>query len=67
MNHITIYSIMCKGYVTHEAGGWSDKIHKWVFMPRKVSTLGFENAHDERCGSNVVLIADESFDNIEVG
>jgi hypothetical protein len=36
-------------------------------MPRKVSTLGFENAHDELSGSNVVLIADENFDNIEVG
>jgi soluble calcium-activated nucleotidase 1 len=54
------------GYVVHEAAGWSDTLQKWIFMPRKVSKEKFDEVMDENAGSNVVLLADENFDDIQV-
>jgi len=58
--------IQMPGYVIHEAAGWSDVLQKWIFMPRKVSKEQFDVKKDETAGSNVMLIADENFNEIEV-
>ena len=55
-----------KGYVVHEAAGWSETLKKWMFMPRKVSKEEYVETIDESKGSNVVLLADEDFNEILV-
>ena len=60
------FLIIYIGYATHESACWSEYLQKWIFMPRKISQIGFEDKHDEISGSNTVLVADESFDNIDV-
>lgn len=54
------------GYVIHEAATWSDAKRKWVFLPRRVSALPYDEELDEKMGSNKVVIASENFDQIEV-
>jgi len=54
------------GYVTHEAAGWSDTLQKWIFTPRKINKEKYSDASDAQSGSNVMLIADEQFNEIEV-
>jgi len=52
--------------VVHEAAGWSETLKKWMFMPRKVSKEEYVETIDESKGSNVVLLADEDFNEILV-
>jgi len=52
------------GYVKHESGGWSDILQRWVFLPRRACKEAFTN--DERMGTNVMILATENFDDIEV-
>jgi len=59
-------SVKEPGYVTNEAAAWSDIKRKWVFAPRKINKEAFDDAEDEKKGSNKFLIANDSFDDIEV-
>eukprot|EP01053_Blabericola_migrator_P002053 Blabericola_migrator_1__2052@NODE_1562_length_4269_cov_136_374108_g173_i2_p2_GENE_NODE_1562_length_4269_cov_136_374108_g173_i2NODE_1562_length_4269_cov_136_374108_g173_i2_p2_ORF_typecomplete_len464_score64_77Apyrase/PF06079_11/6_1e101_NODE_1562_length_4269_cov_136_374108_g173_i217523143 len=54
------------GYMIHEAVNWSPSRHRWVFLPRRMSTEPYEEEADESRGSNKILIADESFEEIKV-
>jgi len=59
-------NIYFPGYVIHESAGWSDKLKKWMFLPRRASTEQYDDKTDEKKGTNVMLFADESFENVEV-
>lgn len=54
------------GYVTNEAGTWSDILQRWIFLPRKISETSFNEEADESKGANKLVIADEDFNDIEV-
>ncbi|KAK3583009.1 hypothetical protein CHS0354_005650 [Potamilus streckersoni] len=54
------------GYMIHESGMWS-KIHqRWFFLPRRFSMQRYDEKADERRASNVMIICDDDFQNIEV-
>lgn len=56
-----------KGYLTHEAAEWHPHKQCWYFFPRKVSFEPFDEPIDERDrGGNTLIIADETFQNLEV-
>eukprot|EP00638_Chattonella_subsalsa_P021996 CAMPEP_0117859006 /NCGR_PEP_ID=MMETSP0950-20121206/2862_1 /TAXON_ID=44440 /ORGANISM="Chattonella subsalsa, Strain CCMP2191" /LENGTH=363 /DNA_ID=CAMNT_0005708769 /DNA_START=102 /DNA_END=1194 /DNA_ORIENTATION=+ len=57
------------GYIVHEAFEWSVCMQSWVILPRHVSHQSLEEAliegtYDKK-GTNMMLIADENFENIE--
>lgn len=56
----------CKGYITHEAVMWSAIRNRWYFAPRKCSAEAFDSKTDGEKGSNLLISADENFENIEV-
>lgn len=41
-------------------------LQKWVFLPRRASKQQYNEKTDEEMGTNIILLADESFDKIEV-
>jgi len=56
-----------QGYLTHEAAEWHPYKQRWYFFPRKVSFEPFDEAIDERDrGGNTLIVADESFQEIQV-
>lgn len=55
------------GYVIHEAAQWSQKLSKWIFIPRKSSNLPYNDKRNELLGASVLLMADENFNDIKVG
>jgi len=59
-------NIRFPGYVIHESGGWSDTLNKWIFLPRRASTEQYHEKTDEKKGTNVILIANEDFSQIDV-
>ncbi|TFJ81602.1 hypothetical protein NSK_006853 [Nannochloropsis salina CCMP1776] len=54
------------GYVIHEAACWSPLRREWIFLPRRVSSLPYDEELDEKMGSNKLVIADESFSKLQV-
>ena len=54
------------GYMIHEAIVWSAVRRQWVILPRRVSTKAYDEKEDEKRGSNVVILASENFETIEV-
>jgi len=54
------------GYMIHEAVGWSQVRGKWVFLPRRVSNERYDDVVDERKGTNLMITADEDFENVKV-
>ncbi|OQS05870.1 soluble calcium-activated nucleotidase [Thraustotheca clavata] len=54
------------GYVIHEAIEWSAIHNKWFVLPRRVSTEPYDDMADEKRGSNIMLIASEDFEDIQV-
>lgn len=49
------------GYVIHEAVLWSEKLKKWIFIPRRVSSEMYDDVKDERMGTNKLLMVNENF------
>merc|ERR1719410_2838189 len=49
------------GYIINEAIIWSDALHKWIFIPRRISSEQYDEVKDERKGSNKIAIVNESF------
>ena len=45
---------------------WSAVRRQWVILPRRVSTKAYDEKEDEKRGSNVVILASENFETIEV-
>ncbi|TKR80366.1 hypothetical protein L596_014450 [Steinernema carpocapsae] len=54
------------GYMIHESGQFSEIHKKWFFMPRRASHKKYTEAEDEFRGTNILIIADEDFSNVEV-
>ncbi|CAD5213727.1 unnamed protein product [Bursaphelenchus okinawaensis] len=54
------------GYMAHESCQWSQLHKKWVFLPRRLSHEVFHPIQDGFRSTNVLLIADEYFGNIQV-
>uniref|UniRef100_A0A7S1U9J8 Apyrase n=1 Tax=Phaeomonas parva TaxID=124430 RepID=A0A7S1U9J8_9STRA len=54
------------GYLIHEAMQWSDVHRRWFALPRRVSAEPYDEILDESRGSDVMIIADEFFENLEV-
>ncbi|KAL3096031.1 hypothetical protein niasHS_005790 [Heterodera schachtii] len=54
------------GYMIHESGQWSDIHKKWFFLPRRASNDTYSETEDEHMGTNLLLIADEDFEHIQV-
>jgi hypothetical protein len=53
--------------VIHEAACWSPLRREWIFLPRRVSSLPYDEELDEKMGSNKLVIADESFSKVRRG
>lgn len=53
------------GYLTHESVIWSQVHMKWFFVPRKCSHFPYEKVDDETRGCNLMLVADENFQDIQ--
>lgn len=53
------------GYLIHESAQWSDIHKKWFFLPRRASNHTYSEDTDEHQGTNLLLMADENFTNIE--
>ncbi|KAJ8317874.1 hypothetical protein KUTeg_002965 [Tegillarca granosa] len=54
------------GYIIHESGVWSDVHQRWFFLPRRASKQKYEETADEKRATNLMIIADENFTNLEV-
>ncbi|KAK7870612.1 hypothetical protein R5R35_009111 [Gryllus longicercus] len=54
------------GYMIHEAVCWSPVHQKWVFLPRRASKDPYNEHRDEEMGTNLILTADEDFEDIKV-
>ncbi|KAH0486967.1 MAG: uncharacterized protein KVP18_001003 [Porospora cf. gigantea A] len=54
------------GYLVHESARWSSTLKRWVFLPRRVSSEPYDEQLDNRRGSNIMLVATEDFDHIDV-
>lgn len=39
------------GYMIHESAAWSDKMHKWIFCPRRISSEQYDDMKDEKVRS----------------
>lgn len=54
------------GYMINEAVNWSDKLKKWVFLPRRVSFEMYDESKDEKKGGHQLVLVDEHFTKVEV-
>ncbi|XP_013381847.1 soluble calcium-activated nucleotidase 1 [Lingula anatina] len=54
------------GYMIHESGMWSNIHKKWFFLPRRASHERYDEVADESRGTNILLICDEDFKDIEL-
>jgi len=52
------------GYMIHEAVSWSNVKRRWYFLPRRMSTLTYNDVEDERHGTNVLISCDADFNDI---
>lgn len=53
------------GYLLHEAAVWSESWKKWLFFPRRMSKTAYEEIDDETRGTNIMLVADADFTQID--
>jgi len=49
------------GYIIMEAILWSDKLKRWVFLPRRISSTAYDEVADEKMGATKVVLVNESF------
>ncbi|GMH83505.1 hypothetical protein TrVE_jg5559 [Triparma verrucosa] len=54
------------GYLVHEAVLWSESQRRWMFLPRRVSKVAYDDVLDEKKGSNLLIVADDQFRDIKV-
>ncbi|XP_046574048.1 soluble calcium-activated nucleotidase 1-like [Haliotis rubra] len=54
------------GYMIHESGVWSEMHNRWFFLPRRASKEKYDEVSDERRATNMLISADESFQEIKV-
>ena len=49
------------GYIIVEAVNWSEALQKWVFMPRRISSLQYDDVEDEKRGGRKLVLVDADF------
>ncbi|OWF50904.1 soluble calcium-activated nucleotidase 1-like [Mizuhopecten yessoensis] len=54
------------GYMIHESSAWSDIHKRWFFLPRRASRERYDDKIDERKATNMMIIANDKFDDIEI-
>jgi len=54
------------GYMVHESANWHPRLAKWVFLPRRMSTLPYNEVDDEHRAANTMILASEDFTDFEV-
>jgi soluble calcium-activated nucleotidase 1 len=54
------------GYIINEAVNWSPLLKKWIFAPRRVSSVAYQDVLDEKRGSNKVVLVNEAFTQAQV-
>jgi soluble calcium-activated nucleotidase 1 len=54
------------GYTINEAINWSPLLKKWIFAPRRVSSVAYQDVLDEKRGSNKVVLVNEDFTQAQV-
>jgi len=54
------------GYLIHEAVRFHPVSRRWYFFPRRASTESYNDALDEKRGSNLVISANEKFEDIKI-
>jgi len=54
------------GYMIHEAVAWSELRKQWVFLPRRLGRHKYDDVTDERRGTNLMITADPSFEDVRV-
>lgn len=54
------------GYLFHEAAAWNPALQRWVFVPRRASKELYNSELDEVRGTNLIIVADASFTDIQV-
>ena len=63
----TVTNTTFPGYLWNEAVEWDESIRRFVILPRKESSdIPYDPIRDETLGSNLLLLADETFENITV-
>nr|XP_045623743.1 soluble calcium-activated nucleotidase 1-like isoform X1 [Procambarus clarkii] len=58
--------IFFPGYMIHESCAWSERLQRWVFLPRRASSTRYDENEDEHRGTDIMLKATEGFEKIEV-
>uniref|UniRef100_A0A0K0D8U4 Apyrase n=1 Tax=Angiostrongylus cantonensis TaxID=6313 RepID=A0A0K0D8U4_ANGCA len=59
-------NITAPGYLIHEAVQWSAQHRKWFFLPRKESQTIYNEAEDEKKGTNLLIIGNPALKNFKV-
>ncbi|CAL4068317.1 unnamed protein product [Meganyctiphanes norvegica] len=54
------------GYMIHESCVWSEKMQRWLFMPRRAAKTQYDDKVDEHRGTDLLLQATEGFENVQV-
>jgi len=54
------------GYLIHEAVRFHPVLRRWFFLPRRASTEAYDDALDEKRGANLIISANEFFEDIKV-
>jgi soluble calcium-activated nucleotidase 1 len=54
------------GYMIHESACWHESSKRWVFLPRRASTEPYDEVLDEQRAANIMILADENFEKVEV-
>lgn len=50
----------------HESAVWSDIHNRWIFLPRRASAESYDEVQDEKRATNLMFIANDNFDDIEI-
>ncbi|XP_007886832.1 soluble calcium-activated nucleotidase 1 [Callorhinchus milii] len=58
--------IKSPGYFIHESAGWSDRLQRWFFLPRRASSEHYNEKDDERRGTNLIIKCTQDFKEISV-
>jgi len=59
-------NISTRGYIWHEAVYWDVPSRRWYFLPRKASQLQYHPHADQWHGTNLLIVANEDFSEIDV-
>jgi len=54
------------GYLFHEAVRWHPTERRWYFLPRRASTLPYDEEEDELRGTNLIISLNEQFGDVKV-